>query len=148
MSAIEWRFADFTPGHSFGALDIPLDAQRVGLWGEVFADAAAASGAAADVDAAVAAGACGGELSRSVLVAAMMEAYLRLLQPRPPGNIHASQALAFTGRPVRAGTVLTARLECRDKFVKKDRRWVVFRVTLSDGAAAVMTGDIASIWSK
>jgi hypothetical protein len=88
QASAPWTFADFEPGHSFGSIEIRLDSSRLALWSQVFVEKAGAA-----------------KVSSSVLVAAMTEGYLKLLQPRPPRNIHASQVLTFTGRQGRPGCV-------------------------------------------
>jgi hypothetical protein len=126
-----WTFDDFEPGRSFGRMEIRLDSRRLALWSQVFGENVGDN-----------------EVSSSVLVAAMMEGYLKLLQPRPPGNVHASQVLSFTGRQVQLGAALTASVKCHDKYLKTDRRWVIFHVALAECGQEVMSGDITTIWAR
>ena len=125
-----WDFDRLEPGTDFGTMSLPIGSEDAALWSGVF------GGPMTD------------PVPASLLLALLMRAYLRLLHPRPAGNIHASQDLHFTGIQVRSGDVLEAGLKVQDRFLKKERRWVVFRVGLSLNGETVLTGDITSIWAR
>lgn len=125
-----WAFDDFRPGSVLGRLSIALDAQRVAHWTAIY-------GVPATLE----------RLPSGLLVAAMMEAYLRAIQPRPPGNIHASQTLRFAG-VAKSGDELQAEVACIAKELRRERRWVTFGVTLRNGSKTVLGGEIRTIWAK
>lgn len=83
-----WTFDDFSPGALLGETSIVIDAERVAAWRDIYGEDGGEGGA----------GDATGRVPRGLLVAGMMEAYLTAVQPRPPGNVHASQKLRF-GRP-------------------------------------------------
>jgi acyl dehydratase len=129
-SSAVWTFDDFRPGSVLGRLSIVLDAQRIANWTGIYGSPATPE-----------------RLPSGMLVAAMMEAYLRAIQPRPPGNIHASQRLKFTGA-VNPGDELRAEVACVAKELRRERRWVTFGVTLHSGSQDVLSGEISAIWAK
>jgi acyl dehydratase len=77
-----------------------------------------------------------------------MEAYLGLIQPRPPGNIHAGQSLVFGPGLLRVGDQITISVSCKEKTEIKGRGWVTFECLVTNGAATLLRGDIRSIWAK
>ena len=127
MSGAPWTHRDFTPGAVVGEATIVLDARRMALWERLH-------GPADGVPA-------------GLVLAAMMEAYISAIQPRPRGNVHAGQTLAFAGRRPEPGARLRFVFVCRDKAIKRRRRWVWFDFEAGDGGGAVAAGTIAAIWA-
>lgn len=125
-----WTYDDFLPGSVLGRLVIALDVQRIAHWAAIYG-----------------APATPGQLPAGLLVAAMMEAYLRAIQPRPPGNIHASQTLRFRGT-ARPGDEIAAEVTCVAKELRRERRWVTFGVNLRSRADDVLSGEICTIWAR
>lgn len=125
-----WTYDDFLPGSVLGRRSIALDVQRVAHWTAIYG-----------------APATPGLLPSGLLVAAMMEAYLRAIQPRPPGNIHASQTLRFSGT-ARPGDEIEAEVTCVAKELRRERRWVTFGVSLRSRARDVLGGEIRTIWAR
>lgn len=66
----------------------------------------------------------------------------------PPGGIHAKQAIKFL-RPLVVGETLMLQARVVDKYVRKERPYVVsdFEARGSDGRLTA-TGRITSIWGK
>lgn len=66
----------------------------------------------------------------------------------PPGGIHAKQALRFH-RALAIGETLTIQAWVVDKYIRKDRPYVVseFEARVADGGLAA-TGRVTSIWGK
>ena len=56
----------------------------------------------------------------------MMRAYMQLLSPRPPGNIHARQQMTL-GAPIRLGDSVSTEVECIGKELRRERRYVTVR---------------------
>lgn len=131
-----WTYDDFTAGGALGTVEVMLDARRLDLWNRVYAGV---GGAVAPGDDAV---------PHGLVVAAMMEGFIEVIQPRPPGNIHAGQKLGFTGRPIRPGTRLSLVFTCLAKEIKRERRWLTFGVRILDGRRPTASGEISAIWAK
>lgn len=125
-----WVFDDFSPGQPLGHLAITLDDTRFDNWAAIYGERPASE-----------------RVPSGMLVAAMMEAYLNAIQPRPPGNIHASQKLVFH-RPACAGDRLEAQVSCLSKERRKERGWVTFGVVLRADGHDVLNGEIRTIWAK
>ena len=123
-----WSFSRFDPGQSFGTLDIPLDDERRAQWTAIFGDP-------------------GDTPPRGVLVAAMMEAFIRAIQPRPKGNVHAAQVLDFRPGALHWGDTVSVAVACAAKEEKKGRFWVDFGVDCRTGGQSVMPGAIKVIWA-
>lgn len=124
-----WVFDSFRPGETLGRHAIVLDDARLADWRAIYEAGEE------------------GRVPSGLLVAAMMEAYLKAFSPRPPGNIHAAQTLAF-GDPVAPGDRLEAEVSCLAKDMRKSRPWVTFRVVLTKGDREVLAGEIRTIWAR
>lgn len=125
-----WVFDDFSPGQPLGDITIALDDTHFDNWTAIYGERPA-----------------GERVPAGMLVAAMMEAYLSAIQPRPPGNIHASQKLVFH-RSACVGDRLEAQVSCLSKERRKERGWVTFGVVLRAGGQDVLSGEIRTIWAK
>jgi 3-hydroxybutyryl-CoA dehydratase len=73
---------------------------------------------------------------------------LLMARRSPPGGIHAKQAIRFH-RSIRVGETLGVQARVVDKYVRKERPYVVseFQVHGGDGDL-VASGRITSIWGK
>jgi len=131
-----WIFDDFEVGTDLASLTVVLDEGRIANWNRIYGEA---GGRIEPSDEAV---------LRGLIVAAMMEGYIGAVQPRPPGNIHAGQRLAFSGAPVRPGARLVLAYSCRAKEIRRERRWLTFGVRILDGERLVAEGEISSIWAQ
>lgn len=130
-----WTYADFEPGAGIGTVEVTIDERRLGLWNRIYADA---GGDARGDDA----------VPEGLVVAAMMEGFINVIHPRPPGNVHAGQTLSFTGARVRPGARLSVSFTCEAKEIRRERRRVTFGVRILDGNRLVAHGEIRSIWAK
>ncbi|GGE44840.1 hypothetical protein GCM10011360_35140 [Primorskyibacter flagellatus] len=124
-----WTFARFEPGQSFGTVTIPLDAERVAGWAAIYG--APQGDAAPD----------------GLIVAGMMEAYIRAIQPRPKGNVHAAQKLAFSGAACRIGEEVVYHVSVLSAEEKRGRNWVGFGIRAEAGGRDLLRGEILSIWA-
>ena len=129
-----WTFDDFAEGAAIGSVEVTLDERRLALWHRVYALAGATPPP--------------NEVPYSLLVAAMMECYLKVIPSRPPGNVHARQTLSFPDQPVAPGTRLRFDFACRAKELKRERRWVTLGVRAYDRDRAVLNGEIVTIWAQ
>jgi len=66
----------------------------------------------------------------------------------PPGGIHAKQYFEFHA-PVRPGDTLTTTATVIEKYIKRERKYVVFEtVTLNQKGEKVVTGRMTAIWPQ
>ena len=66
----------------------------------------------------------------------------------PPGGIHAKQSFHFA-RPIVVGDRLRTQARIVDKYIRKDRPYVVSTFETRNGADEIVaTGTITSIWGK
>lgn len=130
MSAL-YTYDYFTPGSVLGDWEEPLDARLLALWERLF-------GARAQDAPARQAG---------LAVALMMRAYLNVVTPRPPGNIHARQALSVHGLPG-SGERVRSTVRCLGKEIRGERRYLQLEVA-GEGAAGrpLYTGRMSLIWA-
>lgn len=126
-----YTYERFTPGAVLGDWEEPLDANLLAVWERLF-------GAQAQDAPARQAG---------LAVALMMRAYLNIVAPRPPGNIHARQELTVRNLPL-AGEVVQSRVRCLDKEMRRDRRYLQLEVSgKGAGGRALYTGKMNLIWA-
>ena len=76
----------------------------------------------------------------------MMRAFLNVVAPRPPGNIHAKQLLRMHGLP-RIGETLTMTVVCESKEIRRDRRYVELSVKATGEGGPLFEGLISLIWA-
>ncbi|MWB78751.1 hypothetical protein GLS40_11990 [Pseudooceanicola sp. 216_PA32_1] len=125
-----WTFARFAPGQDFGTVTVPLDGTRLDGWQAIYGPVA------------------GDIAPDGLIVAGMMEAYIRAIQPRPKGNVHAAQKLAFAPDAVaRKGDTVSYRVAVAAKEERKGRNWVTFAVRAELDGAELLSGEIVSIWA-
>ncbi|TVR12249.1 MAG: hypothetical protein EA385_00055 [Salinarimonadaceae bacterium] len=78
----------------------------------------------------------------------MMHAYGDLVTPRPPGNIHGAQRFEIHRLP-RIGEILTTRVRCEGKEIKKGRGWVYLLFETRDAKdEIVFLGRFTSLPAK
>lgn len=124
-----WTFDRLSPGAGFGPVAVPLDDERVQGWEGVY-------------------GPITGDLAPDgLIVAGMMEAYIRAIQPRPKGNVHAAQSLDFTGAQARLGDAVSYTVTVVSKEQKKSRNWIVFAIEASTDGKPLMRGELTAIWA-
>ena len=131
MTMRAWTFDDFIPGQPIGEGILSLDDQYVTDWLAIYTHEP-------DPRPFIPAG-------MAMLI--VMRGFAQAVDPRPPGNVHAGQRLSIESVP-RVGDTLTIGIGCEDKTIKRDRRWVTFRVDVTDHHNKLCyRGDITSIWA-
>lgn len=125
-----WAYDDFTPAQSLGETLVVLDEGRIELWELIFGPV--------NRDRA---------LPRGLIVSALVEGFIRSGQPRPKGNVHASQTLSFTEAVVRADDEIAVSTEVVEKELRKGRKWVTFRLTASVAGTLLCSADFVIIWA-
>ena len=129
-----WTYDDFRPGETHGSVELKLNDARLALWKEVYGDDSGIDQT--------------GRVPRGLLVAGMMETYLRVVAPRPPGNIHASQKLTLGSGSLKVGDTVTATVTCLDKIRRKDRGWVTIGVVMNSNGQELLRGEIRTVWAR
>ncbi|ASP23516.1 hypothetical protein ANTHELSMS3_05136 (plasmid) [Antarctobacter heliothermus] len=126
-----WNYSAFVEGQLLGSTEFRIDENRLRLWSGIFDWPAMSE-----------------RLSVSLLVSAMMEAYLHVAQPRPPGNIHAGQKLWLHGRAPHLGEALTVTTRVAGKEERKGRKWLAFESNITSGGDWLLKGEILTIWAE
>ena len=125
-----WTYDDFTPGRVLGQIAVTLDGDRIEQWESIF-------------------GVVGRDraLPRGLIVSALVEGFIRSGQPRPKGNVHASQTLFFTETVAHAGDVIAVSAEVVGRELRKAHKWVTFRLEARVADALLCSGDFLIIWA-
>lgn len=83
----------------------------------------------------------------SMAIIMMMRAFLNVVAPRPPGNIHARQQLDLQSLP-RAGETVRLSVLCLSKTLRRDRRYVDLQVEgRTDDGRDLFRGVLTLIWA-
>ena len=124
-------FDDFRPGTSFGSAPVHLDDALMEKWTRLFPYDTA----------------CAPDMPEGMTAVLVMNAYMTLVAPRPPGNIHASQSFDLVRLPC-IGETVTTEVICHDKEMSKGRRWVGLETISRDQAGEVLfSGAMRMIWA-
>ena len=124
-------FEDFQPGVPFGTAAVTLDDAMFENWVSLFPG---------DAD-------CAPDMPEGMTAVLVMNAYMELIAPRPPGNVHASQTFGISQLPKLGQTVHTT-VTCRSKELRKGRRWIDLETQSHDeNATLLFTGTMRLIWA-
>lgn len=127
-------YDDFVPGAILGETTEVFDPALAEGWRRIFG-ARPEDGAGGTAEAA------------GIAVVMMMRAYLAVVAPRPPGNIHARQAFGLSSPP-RVGERIRTVVTCVDKRINRDRRQVDLRTEgTGEGGRRVYEGRMTLIWA-
>ncbi len=122
-------FDDFQVGHEIGTREMVVTDDARDHLGKAFPDMG------------------GGDGRVEMTIAMMMRAYISIISPRPPGNIHAGQTLTL-GRLLAPGDRFMARARCIAKERKKGQPWITFGLTLTSDSEMVVEGEMSFLWAK
>jgi len=124
-------FDSFRPGASMGRATEAIGGAVLESWRQLYPwDAAPA-----------------GRLPYGFATVLMMRAYMRILTPRPPGNIHARQHLKLLAG-IAPGEEITTELECAGKELKRERRYVELACRATGKAGRpLFDGRMTIIWA-
>ncbi|MFQ6721398.1 hypothetical protein OMF40_14025, partial [Bordetella pertussis] len=76
-----------------------------------------------------------------------IRAYLNVVTPRPPGNIHAQQILSIDGLPG-VGETVRSRIRCLGKEIRRERRYLQLEVSgVGERERNLYTGRMNLIWA-
>jgi len=124
-------FDGFLPGAEMGRASERVDAALLGLWTRLYPW---------DVPPP-------GEVPAGLTTVLLMRAYMRILAPRPPGNIHARQRVELVATPRLDEAVETA-IRCTGKQLRKERRYVeVATRSTGEGGRLLFNGAMTLIWA-
>lgn len=128
-----WRFDEFVPGATLGSRTQTLDEPLLRALRAVYGPGE------------------GGPMRRpeaaALAMVLMMRAYMAVVAPRPPGNIHARQRLRIQALPT-TGESLSVVLRCHAKELRRGRRYVDFEaVGTGAGGRALFTGLLTLVWA-
>lgn len=134
MSSAPILFEDFQPGALMGEHVELYDAQQARRWQAIFGDQSDS-------------GANGAPEGASMAVVNMMRAYLHVVTPRPPGNVHARQQLQMHGIPT-PGESMRVAVRCAGKEIRRERRYVELAVSgTGNGGRQLFDARISLIWA-
>ena len=122
-------FDSFTPGEVMGSSAEVLDAAKLRAWSALFPED--------DLD---------GVMPHGMVAAIAMRAYAAVVQPRPPGNIHAVQRFDLFRLP-RAGERLVTTVTCIGKEVRKDRLRVTLLMDTGGEEGPAFRGRMTVLWA-
>ncbi len=88
-----------------------------------------------------------GWMPAGMVAVVSMRAYADVVAPRPPGNVHGAQRFEIV-KPPRVGERLVTAVACRDKEVKRERRWVHLSTdTVGDDGTPRFRGQMTILWA-
>lgn len=123
-------FESFRPGQELGRCTFALEPALLALWRRLY-----------PYDD------CGDLMPPGMASVVTMRSYMKILVPRPEGNVHAGQRMRIHRLP-QVGETLTTTIGCADKAMRKGRRFVTFATRTDDaGGATVLSGTTTSIWA-
>lgn len=77
----------------------------------------------------------------------IMRAYMRVLTPRPPGNIHVRQKVEVAALP-RLGEEVATEIRCVGKALRRECRYVELETkSTGEGGRDLFTGAMTLIWA-
>lgn len=121
-------FEKFEPGRVMGEATVAYDSSLGAGWQAIFGSAPTGMGA-------------------GLAVVLMMRAYLDVVAPRPPGNVHARQQFSLQNLPA-AGEAIRSSIRCAHKEMRRERRYVELECTgTGAGERPIYTGRMTLIWA-
>lgn len=127
-------FDDFVPGREIGSTDVTYSDDLSARWQRIFGSAPEG-------------GAGGAAEGAGLAVVMMMRAFLTIVSPRPPGNVHARQQLSLQQLP-HAGEVVRSVVTCVNKEMRRERRYVELQaVGVGEGGRPIYSGRLTLIWA-
>ena len=122
-------YDSFIPGKVMGSSEAVLDAAKLQAWVDLFPED--------DLH---------GVMPHGMVAAIAMQAYAEVVQPRPPGNVHAAQHFDLFRLP-RAGERLTTTITCLAKEIRKDRRRVTLQMDCIGTEGPAFLGRMTVLWA-
>lgn len=123
-------FADFEPGAEMGSLTETVSEQQLAEWALLYPwDTPTDS------------------IPLGLATVLMMRAYLHVVSPRPPGNLHVRQQMRLH-TPIHAGEAIVTTIACQAKEMRGERRKLelLAKGRAADGRA-VFDGTLTLYWA-
>lgn len=125
-------FETFEVGKDYGSEPVTLTPEMFDDWAALFPD-----------DRAIAP-----EMPEGMSAVLTINAYMKLLSLRPPGNVHGSQRTVMKKLP-RLGDTVTTNIRCLSKEMRNGRRWVELETITSAADGEVhFTGTMRVVWAQ
>lgn len=129
-------YADFQVGALLGEHAEAYTPQLAQAWRRMFGQTSSADNPATDAAEAA-----------SIAVVLSMRAYLHVVSPRPPGNVHAREQFTLIAPP-RAGEWVRSVVTCLDKSIQRERRCVDLEVQGSgDADRPLFSARMRLLWA-
>lgn len=126
-----FTFADFPEGEAMGSVEMVLSEAFRDRWRRVYPGDEAAEGA----------------LPPAVSTVVLMHAWRTIVDPKPPGNVHAGQQVTVAATP-RLGERIATAVRCLSKEERKGRKFVRLQtVSTGEDGRALFTGETTLIWA-
>lgn len=109
-----WSFDAFQPNAVIGTTSLAFDREVMAQWNSLFGATASDT-----------------EVPMAAIPLLIMYGFSAVVVPRPPGNLHVSQQCALHCVPA-VGQSVTARVTCRGKERRGERRIVQFAIDIVD----------------
>ena len=125
-------FDDFVEGADIGSESFTIDEAALERWTALFpADAK-----------------CRPYMPPGMVAMIVMRAYMHVITPRPPGNIHAEQQYDIRQLP-KIGDTVTTSFKCGRKQERVGRKWVYLETVTKDVRdVPLFVGYSTTIWSR
>lgn len=131
MSGEPILFADFVPGAPMGEMTETVSDDQLGEWAALYPWDA-------PVD---------GTVPKGLATVLMMRAYLDVVSPRPPGNLHVRQQMRLH-EAMQVGEPVTTQIACQAKELKGERRKLELRATgRGNGGRLLYDGVLTLYWA-
>lgn len=156
-----WTYDRFTENTPIGECTVTPDARELALWHQVSGHDTAGPHDPSTSGLSERSGDGAGDgygdgsttgspvgLPGGLLLALAMRGYLSVVQPRPPGNVHASSLLRWGVTAAHADEPLLVRVSCLSKHIARERRWVDLLVTVVDrDDALILSNQLKMVWA-
>ena len=88
------------------------------------------------------------EMPEGMSAVVTINAYMRILASRPPGNVHGSQRTVMKKLP-RMGDTVTTSIRCTGKEMRNGRRWIYLEtITRAADGEEYFTGTMRVLWAQ
>lgn len=125
-------FDHFKVTQDFGSVVQRVDDSMIESWKKIYGD----NGVSAD-----------SEIPEGMMQALAMRAFLNLVTPRPPGNIHLGQTMRLHA-VANLDDLISVSVVCAGKQIRKERKIVQLAVSgRTDRGKAVFDGEMTLIWA-
>ena len=124
-------FDSFEPGCVIGSATDTIDAPMLALWAQLYGNPGSPAGA----------------VPMALVTPLLMRGYMRVIAPRPPGNVQVRKKIGLLAAP-RLGEEVRTEFRCARKELRRDRRYVDFTARgTGEGGRELFTAEMTIIWA-